>query len=158
MKFILNINGKDTEIEASSDKRLSEIIRSDLGKKGMKSGCNCGNCGYCVVLLDDEPVYSCLIPVFSAQNRSIITIEGIAQKSEINNITQGLKLAGVNLCPACAPARMLSIYSLITSRHSVSDEDIEETVLSTNCRCTDFKTLKEGIFFAAGMITRTEND
>lgn len=149
MKFKLNINGKEHEIDAPSNYRLSLVLRDIIGRKSVKHSCGCGKCGFCLVLVDDEPVYSCLSPVFKYQNKKIKTLEAITQKSEYANIIKGFELANVDLCPNCAPARILLTYHQLEKNRELTSDMVENIIESVTCDCTDNKTLKEALYLAA---------
>ena len=149
MKLKLNINGKESVIDAPSNIRLSVLLRDFLGKKSIKSGCRKGRCGSCLVLIDNTPIYSCLYPAVKAQNSKIITIEAITQKSEYNNIIKGFELAGVDLCPNCAPSRILLTYHQLQKNRELTGDMVDKILESVSCDCTDDKSLKEAIYLAA---------
>lgn len=149
MKFKLNVNGKDYEIDSPSNQRLSLVLRDIIGRKSVKHNCGSGQCGFCLVLLDDNPIYSCIYPVFKAQNRKIITLEAITQKSEYANIIKGFELANIDLCPNCAPARILLTYNQLEKNRELTEEMINNILQSVTCNCTDNKALKEAIYLAA---------
>ena len=149
MKLKLNVNGKEIEADAPSNIRLSVLLRDILGKKSIKSGCKKGRCGLCLTLIDDTPIYSCLYPAIKAQESKIVTIEAITQKTEYNNIIKGFELAGVELCPNCAPGRILLIYHNLKQNRELTEEMVNNILESINCDCTDDKSLKEAIYLAA---------
>lgn len=149
MKFKLNVNGKEHDVDVPSNHRLSLVLRDIIGRKSIKHSCGCGRCGFCLVLLDNLPIYSCLYPVFRAQNRKIITIEAITQKSEYANIIRGFELANVDLCPNCAPARILLTYHQLEKNRELTAEMIDNILESVTCNCTNNKALKEALYLAA---------
>lgn len=149
MKFKLNVNSKDYIIDAPSNQRLSIVLRDIIGRKSVKHNCGCGRCGFCLILLDNEPIYSCIYPVFKAQNKKIITLEAITQKSEYSNIIKGFELANIDLCPNCAPARILLTYHHLENNRDLSDEIVDQIIESVTCDCTDKKRLKDAIYLAA---------
>lgn len=153
MKISLNINGKESSIDAPANIRLSNLLRDLFGRKSIKGGCQCGLCGKCLILLDGKAVYSCMIPAVKVQNRNIITLEYITQKSEFNNIIKGFELAGVDLCPTCAPSRILLTYNQLESTRELSGEMIKNIIKSVNCDCTNNKNLKEALYLAANFYT-----
>ncbi|QEN05715.1 2Fe-2S iron-sulfur cluster binding domain-containing protein [Thiospirochaeta perfilievii] len=149
MIFKLNVNGKEQEVDAPSNIRLSVLLREILGRKAVKHSCGCGRCGYCLILLNDKPIYSCLYPATKAQNQTIVTLEGITQKSEYNNIIKGFELANVDLCPNCAPSRLLITYYQLGRSKELTGDMIENIIQSVTCDCTDNKSLKEAIYLSA---------
>lgn len=149
MKFSLTINGKDTTIDAHANIRLSVLLKDILQRKSIKGTCQCGQCGKCLVIIDGKPAYSCLIPASMVQNSSIVTLEYITQKSEYSNIIKGFELADVELCPTCAPSRILLTYNQLEKTRELSGEMIKNIIQSVNCDCTDNKNLKEALYLAA---------
>lgn len=149
MKFKLNVNGKEHDIDAPSNQRLSLVLRDIIGRKSVKHNCGCGRCGYCLTLIDDKPIYSCIYPVFKAQNKKIITLEAITQKSEYTNIIKGFELANVDLCPNCAPARILLTYHQLEKNRELNADMIDYILESVTCDCTGNKSLKEALYLAA---------
>lgn len=149
MKFKLIVNDKEVEVDAPSNIRLSNLLKETLGRNSIKHGCNKGTCGSCLILLDNVPIYSCLYPASRAQNSKIITLEGIYQKNEYNNIVKGFQLAGVDLCPNCAPARILLTYHQLEKNRELTVEMVDNIIQSITCDCTDTKSLKEAIYLAA---------
>lgn len=149
MKFKINVNGKEHDIDAPSNQRLSLVLRDLIGRKSVKHNCGCGHCGFCLVLIDDNPIYSCIYPVFKVQNKKIITLEAITQKSEYANIIKGFELANMDLCPNCAPARILLTYHQLEKHRELNDEMIDYILESITCNCTDNKTLKEALYLAS---------
>lgn len=149
MNFKLNINGKELEVDAPSNIRLSVLLRDLLGRKSVKHGCGCGRCGFCLIIMDEKPVYSCLYPASKAQDRKIVTLEGITQKSEYSNIIKGFELANVHLCPNCSPSRILLTYHQLEKNRELTVAMIKNIIQSVTCDCTDNKSLKEALYLAA---------
>lgn len=149
MKFNFNFNGKDIEVDSPSNIRLSVLIRETMSKKTVKQSCGCGKCGFCLVLVDDKPIYSCIYPAAMVQGKKVITIDFISQKNEYANIVKGFEEANVDLCPNCAPSRILLTYNLLQKSRELSEEMLDRVVESINCDCTDIRNLKEAIFLAA---------
>lgn len=149
MKINLNVNGKDIEVDVPSNLRLSIVLRDVIGRKGVKHSCGTGLCGYCLILLEDTPVYSCLYPASRAHDKKIITIEGITQRADYSNIIKGFELANVDLCPNCAPARLLLTYHQLKINRELTSQMIDNIIQSVNCDCTDNKNLKEAIYLSA---------
>ncbi|MGL1894442.1 MAG: 2Fe-2S iron-sulfur cluster-binding protein [Spirochaetaceae bacterium] len=149
MKYKLNVNGKELNVDSPSNLRLSVLLRENLGRKSVKHKCGNGRCGACLVLLDNIPVYSCLYPASKAQNKKIVTLESITQKTEYNNIIKGFELANVDLCPNCAPARILLTYHQLEENRELTADMLDNIIQSISCDCTDIKSLKEGLYLAA---------
>lgn len=148
MLIRFNLNGRNVESDTTPSARLSEILREQFSLKSLHSGCKKGSCGICMVLLDNKPVYSCLVPMIKVRDRSVLTIEGIRDTPEWENMQSGIKQSGIHLCPYCAPARALSIVSLLMNYPEPDDSLIQETIFSVTCRCTGYQGLRQGILLA----------
>ncbi len=149
MKFNLIINGKEVEIDAPANIRLSVLLSEILNRKSVKHNCGSGQCGFCLILIDDKPIYSCIYPASIAQNKRITTLESITQKSEYLNITKGFQLAEVELCPNCAPARILLTLNHLERNRELTGEMIDNIIESVTCDCTDTKALKEALYLSS---------
>ena len=157
MNISFKLNGKEVIIESRPDKRLSSILRDDLNLKGVRKGCGNGHCGSCIILINDELVSSCLIPAFAARNKEIITIEGLSQTKGFNDILNGFKDTGVQLCSYCAPARVISTAYMLRKHIMPTEEQIMDNISSVQCRCSSFSQLKKGIIQAALNFNKRHN-
>lgn len=140
------LNGNETEFTAPTEQRLSSVLQSEC--RGINRGCGKGECGCCLVLIDNRPFYSCQIPFFSMKNRAVVTIDGIVNDPLFQDILNGFKRASVNICDFCAPARVLSIYYLLLKKNTPSQKEIEEILRSVSCSCSHYSALQRGIIFA----------
>jgi len=158
MNIICNVNGKEVAVETRPDKKLSAVLRDDLNLKGVRKGCGTGQCGSCLILLDDQLVASCLVPAFAARHKNIITIEGFAQTKEFNDILAGFKEAGVHLCSFCAPARILSTAYMLRKHIMPTEDQINDIISAVQCRCSSFSHLKKGIVQASIHFSRRKDN
>ena len=152
IRFILN--NLEAVIDVNPQARLSTVLRENFGLLSTKESCYNGGCGSCTVLLDNEPVPSCIIPVFTVKNRNVITLEGFEKTENYEIIRKSLKSAGCNLCNYFAQGRILVIQHIIEKHKELTDADIFEALSGNHCECTDFKSLKKGIKLAHLTITR----
>lgn len=146
IRFILN--NSEAIIDVNPQSRLSSVLRDSFGLLSTKESCYYGECGSCTVLLDGEPVPSCVVPVFTVKNRNVLTLEGFEKSENYEIIKKSLKNAGCNLCGFCYQGRVLVINYIIEKYHELSDTDIYEALSGNRCECTDFKSLKKGIKLA----------
>lgn len=158
MLFKLKINGKETEVDAPSNIRLSILLKEFCGRKSIKQNCQNGNCGLCLVLVDDKPVYSCIYPGFKTINKSVITLEGITQRVEFQSIIKGFDLSGISLCPLCASSRTLLTYYYLKDNKELKSFMIKNILESVTCSCTPNESLKEALYLAANFISGNEYD
>lgn len=148
MIFNLKINGKESEFDAPSNIRLSSLLKEYANRKSVKYSCMNGNCGLCLVLIDNKPVYSCIYPGYKAINHEVTTLEGIVQRNEYQSIVKGFELAGVNLCPQCSSARILLTYHFLIEKRELKEFMIKNILDSVNCSCTLDESLREAIYLA----------
>ncbi|MEO8501896.1 MAG: (2Fe-2S)-binding protein [Vicinamibacteria bacterium] len=148
-RYTFTLNGKPAEVAGAPMARLLDVLRRDLGLTGAKEGCGEGECGACTVLLNNEAVCSCLVPLFQVEGASITTIEGIASDDAVTQLQQVFATEGGAQCGACTPGMILTIRALL-DRHPVPSRDqMREYVSGTLCRCTGY----ERIFRAIEVLT-----
>ncbi|MBN2536251.1 MAG: (2Fe-2S)-binding protein [Spirochaetales bacterium] len=141
MKITFTLNGKKTTIETSPEKKLIDILRLDLGLCGTKKGCEQGECGSCLVLINNNLINSCLVPAFRLGGKDIMTIEGFSQTKEYSMIEEAFLKKGVTLCGFCAPGVVLSIANLLSNTSTPSTGEIRDALSGQLCRCNGFLSL-----------------
>jgi carbon-monoxide dehydrogenase small subunit len=143
IKFILN--GKETEIETRSNKRLLDLLRDDLNLTGTKEGCSIGECGACTVIINGKAVNSCLVLAGEIDGAEIITIEGIAQNGNLHPLQENFLKYGAVQCGFCTPGMILSAYALLKKNPNPDEETIKEAIAGNLCRCTGYKQIIEAV-------------
>ena len=143
MKVEMSINGEVVVLEGEPMARLLDVLRDQLGLTGTKEGCGEGECGACTVLLDGEPILSCLTPFFQCQGAEIDTIEGIAA-NQAKEFIEGFVATGGVQCGACTPGVVISAWALLQRNDDPTREEIQEALAGNLCRCTGY----EGIYRA----------
>jgi carbon-monoxide dehydrogenase small subunit/xanthine dehydrogenase small subunit len=134
----LTVNGQRVEVDAHPLERLLDVLRERLGLTGTKEGCGEGECGACTVLLDGQPVNSCLVPVLHAEGREIVTIEGLRGQEALQDAFVG---EGGTQCGICTPGFLVAASTLPPG---ASLAEIREALAGNICRCTGY----EGIYRA----------
>jgi len=152
INFVLN--GEPTQLEVEPADLLVDLLRLRLGLRGARPGCLRGQCGSCTVLFDGRLAASCLIPAFRVDGATIVTIEGLMQSREYQDIEKGFERAHARPCRFCAAGKFLSVHALIESETELSDESIREALSGVWCRCTTHNRLVRGVRFAADYRTR----
>ena len=153
MKTELQINGETVVLEGEPMARLLDVLREQLGLTGTKEGCGEGECGACTVLIDGEPILSCLTPLFQCEGKSIDTIEGIAADKAKDFIETFVATGGVQ-CGACTPGVVISAWALLQRNDNPTREEIQEALAGNLCRCTGY----EGIHRAFEARKQAENE
>ncbi len=145
----MNVNGNRVEVGVGDEETLLETLRQRLGLTGTKQGCDLGDCGSCTVLLDGQPVLSCLTLAANAHGHEITTIEGLAHGGELHPIQRAFHEAGAVQCGFCTPGMVLTAKALLDSRPH-PDRDTIRTALSGNlCRCTGYVKIVNAVENAA---------
>lgn len=147
------LNGKPVGIAAPARRTLLELLREDLGLVGTKHGCGSGECGACTVLVDGEPVYSCLTLAVRVQGRSVTTIEGVPAG---HPLLGAFADAGAVQCGYCAPGMVLAAKSHLESKghRCRGGECVKEALAGNLCRCTGYYRIFEAVGLAARRMGR----
>jgi carbon-monoxide dehydrogenase small subunit len=147
LKF--SINGEETPVSFAPYKTLLEVLREDLDLTGTKHGCELGECGACTVLLDGEPVLSCLQLALECGGRRVETIEGLARGPELHPLQAAFADFGGSQCGYCTPGVIMTAKALLDKDLFVSKEKIKEATAGNLCRCTGYQQITEAIEDAA---------
>ncbi|MFO7461059.1 MAG: (2Fe-2S)-binding protein [Desulfatiglandales bacterium] len=139
------VNHKLHEINVEPCETLLEVIREKLGLTGTKAGCHVGDCGSCTVILDGDPVNSCLVLAVQADGKDILTIEGLGTAETPHPIQQAFVEKGAIQCGYCTPGMILSAKSLLAKNPRPGEEDARKAVSGNLCRCTGYQKIVEAI-------------
>ncbi len=145
----LTINGATVQCAAHPNKTLLEVLREDLGLTGTKHGCEMGHCGACTVLVDDEPVLSCLMLALEAQGHALRTVEGLADGATLHPVQQAFAECGAAQCGYCTPGFLMTGAALVEQSGELSDSEVREAISGNLCRCTGYSKIVEAIALAA---------
>jgi carbon-monoxide dehydrogenase small subunit len=141
----LIVNDKEYELFVAPNRTLLEVLRDDLCLTGTKRGCDSGQCGACTVLLDGEPILSCITLACEVEGRKIRTIEGIAKDGELQPVQQAFLKYGAVQCGFCTPGMVLSASALLESNPAPTVEEIKKGMSGNLCRCTGYLKIIEAI-------------
>jgi len=146
VKVHLKVNGLAYEIEVEPRRTLLEVIREDLELTGTKEGCGLGECGTCTVLLDGEPIKSCITLAVQANGREVTTIEGL-EKSDgtLHPIQQAFIDHGAIQCGFCTPGMVLSAKALLDENPRPTEIEVRQAIAGNLCRCTGYQKIVEAI-------------
>ncbi len=145
----LRVNGERLQVVCPPQETLLETLRERLNLTGTKHGCELGECGACTVLLDGEPVLSCLSLTVEAQGREVLTIEGVAQDGQPHPVQAAIAQAGAAQCGYCIPGIVLTAVVLLESNPSPSRAEVREAIAGNLCRCTGYVQIVDAIQHAA---------
>ncbi len=145
----LNVNDQEYDLVIPVNRTLTQVLRENLKLTGTKQGCSVGDCGSCTVLLDGEPVNSCLVLAVEAEGRRIQTIEGLAEGGKLHPIQQAFVDQGGIQCGFCSPGMILTAKALLDKIPSPIESQIREAISGNLCRCTGYQKIVEAIQTAA---------
>jgi len=150
MKQLMNfkINGEHYELAVESHRTLLEVLTEELQLTGAKMGCNSGDCGACTVILDGMAICSCLTLAVEAQNKDILTIEGLSSNGKLHALQETFIEIGAVQCGYCTPGMILSAKALLDRNPDPTEEDIRKALHGNLCRCTGYVKIVEAILLA----------
>jgi carbon-monoxide dehydrogenase small subunit len=152
----LDVNGRTVEEIVEPMESLQSVLREDLGKTATKAGCKQGGCGSCTVLVDGEPVVSCLLPVEEAQGNEITTLEGLTPEDGLHPIQEAFTEHFAMQCGYCTPGMIVVAKALLDRNPDPSRGAIREAISGNLCRCTGYEPIVDAIEAAAGRMNGGE--
>jgi len=144
-----SVNRRSVDVAAPGTRRLSRVLRDDLGLTGTKVGCDAGDCGACTVLLDGEPACACLVAAGQAAGCEITTVEGLAERPPLHGQLQRSFLShGAAQCGACTPGMLVAATALLEKTSSPSENEVMDAIGGVLCRCTGYRKIITAIMQA----------
>ena len=153
-EITLTINGRTYVISVESRRTLVDAIRDDCGQTGTHIGCEHGVCGACTVLVEGEPVRSCLMFAVQADGKDIRTVEGLANGDELNVLQRAFMENHGLQCGFCTPGFLMLITGVLELKPDISDEHLVEVLSSNLCRCTGYQNILKAARWAAAEMRR----
>jgi len=149
MAVTLNVNGKEVQPDINPDTPLLYALRNDLGLNGPKFGCGLAQCGACTVLVDGNPVQSCVMPVASAVGRSIMTLEGLGTREAPHPLQAAFIKEQAMQCGYCANGMIMSAAALLQKNPHPTEKQIRSALRKNLCRCGAHNRILRAISEAA---------
>jgi len=153
MAFTITVNGRKRLVEVEADTPLLWVLRDELDLKGTKFGCGMSLCGACTVHLDGVPTRSCITPVSSVGNASVVTIEGIGDTEVGRRVKAAWLELDVMQCGYCQSGQVMAATALLTENSKPTDGDIDAAMSGNLCRCATYTRIRAAIKQAAGLPT-----
>ena len=144
------LNGQPERLRVRSDGRLLDVLREDLRLTGAKEGCGKGECGACTVIMDGQPVDSCLMMAYQADGAVVETIEGLADGERLHPLQQAFIEKGGVQCGICIPGMVLAAKALLDRNPAPGYEEIRHGLAGNLCRCTGYTKIFEAVARAVG--------
>jgi aerobic-type carbon monoxide dehydrogenase small subunit (CoxS/CutS family) len=151
----IHVNGKRRAVDADAEATLLSVLRDDLGLIGTKFGCGEGQCRACTVLLEGKPVHSCLTPVGDAAGKQIITIEGLADNSNLHPLQQAFLDAEAFQCGYCTSGMIMTAVALLREHSNPDEKTIREFMQGNICRCGTYPRIVQAIKRAAAAMKKS---
>jgi carbon-monoxide dehydrogenase small subunit len=150
-RITVTVNGEVELVDVPSHMTLLQMLREKLALTGTKNGCAAGECGACTVMVNGEPVNSCMMLAVECDGATIITVEGLAHDGQLDPVQAAIIEAGGVQCGFCTPGVLISARALLDRNPQPTDYDIRDALVGNLCRCTGYFRIMEGVKKAAKM-------
>ena len=148
-RLTLTVNGEAREVLVPVHKTLLEVLREELDLTGTKHGCELGECGTCTVLVDGDPVLSCLALPADLEGAAITTVEGMADGGRLHPLQQAFAELGAAQCGYCTPGVLLTAKALLDGAAAPTRQAVREALAGNLCRCTGYTKILDAVELAA---------
>ncbi len=152
LRVRLRVNGVEHELEVGGGERLIDTLRNRLNIKSVKEGCSTGDCGTCTVLMDGEPINSCITLTAQANGREITTLEGIGRPGDPHPLQITFAELAATQCGYCIPGIIMAAKSLLDRNPNPSGEEVRWMLAGHLCRCTGYSRIVEAVLEAARIL------
>ncbi|MCS6766157.1 MAG: molybdopterin-dependent oxidoreductase [Candidatus Protistobacter heckmanni] len=146
----LVVNGIRQEVDAHPSKRLSEMLRDDLGLIGTKVGCHAGDCGACTVLIDGHQACACITAAGQCAGAEVTTVEGLAKDGQLGRLQQAFLAHGAAQCGICTPGMLMAGMDVLRRHPDPTEQQVLDGLGGVLCRCTGYRKLVEAVLSVAG--------
>jgi len=150
VRLALTVNGEARDVVVAGYKTLLEVLREDLGLTGTKHGCELGECGACAVMVDGQPMLSCLLLAVECAGAKITTVEGLAHGPDLSPLQAAFADKGAAQCGYCTPGILVTAQALLERNPHPTRAEIAEALAGNLCRCTGYLQIFEAVETAAG--------
>ncbi len=145
MNIAMEVNGRTEELQIAPDETLLEVLRDKLYLTGTKNGCEEGECGACTVLVDGQPVDSCIYSAGAAHGRSIETIEGLDKDALMTQLQTAFDECGGVQCGYCTPGILMTLVALLREADAPSRAEVQWALTGNICRCTGYVQILDAV-------------
>ncbi len=147
----VTINDEPEQVTVPANMTLMRMLREKLAMTGTKNGCSAGECGACTVLLNGEPVNSCMVLAVECDGARIVTVEGLAEEQRLAPVQEAILTQGGVQCGFCTPGILISSHALLERNPNPEEDEIREALVGNLCRCTGYTRIVESVREAARM-------
>ena len=145
----LTVNDLVETVDVPQNMTLLQMLRVKLSLTGTKNGCSAGECGACTVLMNGEPVNSCMVLAAECEGAEIVTVEGLAKNGKLSKLQEMIIKSGGVQCGFCSPGMLISATALLKRNPNPTDSEIREAIVGNLCRCTGYFRIVDAIKQAA---------
>ena len=145
----VTVNGEVEYLTLPSNMTLLQLLRERLALTGTKNGCEAGECGACTVLMNGEPVNSCMVLAVEADGATIVTVENLARDGQMTPLQEAFVVHNAVQCGFCTPGVLISAHALLERNPRPTEEEIREALVGNLCRCTGYNRIVQAIQSAA---------
>ena len=149
-RITLTVNDLVETVDVPQHMTLLQMLREKLSLTGTKNGCSAGECGACTVLMNEEPVNSCMVLAAECDGARIVTVEGLAKQGKLSKLQDTIIKAGGVQCGFCTPGMLISATALLKRNPNPTENEIREALVGNLCRCTGYYRIVEAVKEAAG--------
>jgi aerobic-type carbon monoxide dehydrogenase small subunit (CoxS/CutS family) len=153
LSFTLTVNGAQHVVDADPTTPLLYVLRDDLKLNGAKFGCGLGQCGSCTVLVDGQPVFSCLLPMAAVQGRKVLTVEGLGSAAAPGPIQRAFETEQAAQCGYCIAGMIMRAKALLDAKPRPTEAEIRAGMQPNLCRCGTHMRILRAVRRAAGLAT-----
>ena len=143
--IVVTVNGAKEYVDVPSNMTLLRMLREKLGLTGTKNGCSAGECGACTVLMNGEPVNSCMVLAVETDGSDIVTVEGLAQDGQLDPLQQAFIEESSVQCGFCTPGMLISSRALLNRSPNPNEQEIREALAGNFCRCTGYTRIVQAV-------------
>lgn len=148
-RITLTVNGETEIVDVPSHMTLLQMLREKLALTGTKNGCAAGECGACTVIMNGEPVNSCMILAVECDGAEVTTVEGLADDGQLDPVQEAIIEQGGVQCGFCTPGILISAWALLDRNPNPSDYEIRDALVGNLCRCTGYLRIIDAVKEAA---------
>ena len=141
----ITVNGRNEQVDVPAQMTLLHMLREKLALTGTKNGCEAGECGACTVLLNGEPVNSCMVLAVECDGAEVLTVEGLSENGNLSKLQQSFVAMNAIQCGFCTPGMLISAYALLQRNPNPSEKEIKEALVGNLCRCTGYERIVQAI-------------
>ena len=144
-QITMTVNGELEILTVRDHDTLLRVLREQLALTGTKDGCSAGECGACTVLMDGEPVNSCMVLAVECDGHEIVTVEGLAQNGQLSALQEAFVKHNAVQCGFCTPGMLISSHALLRRNPHPTEQEIREALVGNLCRCTGYLRIVQAV-------------